>query len=66
MTDGPEVFYVKVSKQDTYALKSYSWTWKIEPAHDKTYYKTCVTSEDSDQPVLQLSMARGSRSPLFG
>ena len=23
----------------------------IEPAHDKTYNKTCVTSKDSDQPV---------------
>ena len=23
----------------------------FEPAHDKTYKKTCATSEDSDQPV---------------
>ena len=28
----------------------------FEPAHDKTYNKTCVTSKDSDQPVhLQIS-----------
>ena len=30
----------------------------IEPAHDKTYNKTCVTSKDSDQPVHTPSMAR--------
>ena len=24
---------------------------KSEPGHDKTYNKTCVTSNDSDQPV---------------
>ena len=29
-----------------------------EPAHDKTYNKTCVTSKDSDQPVHPSSMAR--------
>ena len=29
-----------------------------EPAHDKTYNKTCVTSKDSDQPVHTPSMAR--------
>ena len=29
-----------------------------EPAHDKTYNKTCVTSKDSDQPVHPPSMAR--------
>ena len=29
-----------------------------EPAHDKTYNKTCVTNEDSDQPVHLPSMAR--------
>ena len=23
----------------------------IEPDHDRTYNKTCATSEDSDQPV---------------
>ena len=28
-----------------------------EPAHDKTYDKTCVTRKDSDQPVHPLSMA---------
>ena len=30
----------------------------IGPAHDKTYRKTCVTSEESDQPVHLPSMAR--------
>ena len=29
-----------------------------EPAHDKTYNKTCETSKDSDQPVHPSSMAR--------
>ena len=29
-----------------------------EPANDKTYNKTCVTSKDSDQPVHSPSMAR--------
>ena len=29
-----------------------------EPAHDKTYYKTCVTTNDSDQNVNPPSMAR--------
>ena len=29
-----------------------------EPAHDKTYNKTCATSKDSDQPVHPLSKAR--------
>ena len=24
---------------------------RYEPAHKKTYNKTCVTSKDSDQPV---------------
>ena len=28
-----------------------------EPAHDKTYGKTCVTSKDSDQPVYPTNMA---------
>ena len=37
---------------------------QIEPAHDKTYDKTCVTSKDSDQPVqcflfIPLWIARG-------
>ena len=27
--------------------------YKTEPAHDKTYNKTCATSEDSDQPAHQ-------------
>ena len=31
---------------------------KIEPAHDKTYNKTCVISKDSIQPVHPPSMAR--------
>ena len=29
-----------------------------EPAHDKTYNKTCLTSKDSNQPVHPSSMAR--------
>ena len=29
-----------------------------EPAHDKTYNKTCVTSKHSDKPVHLLSIAR--------
>ena len=31
---------------------------KNEPAHDKTYNKTCVISKDSDLPVHPPSMAR--------
>ena len=30
----------------------------IEPAHDRTYNKTCVTSKYLDQPVHPPSMAR--------
>ena len=30
----------------------------IEPAHDKTYNKTCVTSKDSNQPVRPPDVAR--------
>ena len=30
----------------------------FEPAHAKTYNKTCVTSEDSDQPVHLYSLIR--------
>ena len=30
----------------------------FEPAHDKTYNKTCPTSEDSDHPVHLRSMIR--------
>ena len=30
----------------------------FEPAHNKTYSKTCVTSKDSDQPVHSPSIAR--------
>ena len=29
-----------------------------ELAQDKTYYRTCVTSKDSDQPVHSARMAR--------
>ena len=29
-----------------------------EPANDKTYNKTCMTSKDSDQPVHPPSMAK--------
>ena len=33
--------------------------WKlIEPAHDKTYNMTLVTSEDSDQPAHTRSLIR--------
>ena len=31
---------------------------QIEPAHDKTYNKTCATSEDSDQPAHPRSLIR--------
>ena len=30
----------------------------FEPAHKKTYNKTCVTSKDSDQPLHPRNMAR--------
>ena len=30
----------------------------FEPAHDKTYNKTCATSEDSDQPAHSRSLIR--------
>ena len=36
-----------------------------EPAHDKIYHKTCVTSQDLDQPVYPSSMARVSFIPLW-
>ena len=29
-----------------------------EPAYDKTYFKTCVTSEDSDQPAHPCRLIR--------
>ena len=29
-----------------------------KPAHDKTYNKTCATSEDSDQPAHPRSLIR--------
>ena len=29
-----------------------------KPAHDKTYNKTCATSEDSDQPAHPYSLIR--------
>ena len=31
---------------------------QYEPAHDKTYNKTCATSEDSDQPQYLHSLIR--------
>ena len=31
---------------------------KCEPAHDKTYSKTCATSKDSDQPAHPHSLIR--------
>ena len=34
-----------------------------EPAHDKTYNKTCKTSKDSDQPVHPTSTARALVHP---
>ena len=30
----------------------------FEPAYDKTYNKTCATSEDSDQPAHQPNLIR--------
>ena len=46
-------------------VKDATWQslhWKIlriyEPVHDKTYNKTCVTSNDSDQPEHSPSMSR--------
>ena len=38
----------------------------FEPARDKTYNNTCVTSEDSDQPVHPPSMAKLLIYPSFG
>ena len=35
----------------------------IEPAHDKTYIKTCVTSENWDQPVHLCSLSESSLIP---
>ena len=32
--------------------------FEIEPTHDKTYNKTCATSEDSDQPAHLRSLIR--------
>ena len=37
-----------------------------EPAHDKTYNKTCVTSKDSDHPVHPSSMSRVLVYPSLG
>ena len=31
---------------------------KNEPAHDKTYNKICLTSDDSDQPLHPSSLIR--------
>ena len=31
---------------------------RYEPAHDKSYNKTCVISKDSDKPIDPPSMAR--------
>ena len=31
---------------------------RLEPVHDKTYIKTCATSEDSDQPTHLRSLIR--------
>ena len=35
-----------------------TYTIRFEPAHDKTYNKTCMSSKDSDHPVHQFSMVR--------
>ena len=35
-----------------------------EPAHDKTYNKTCATSEDSDQPAHPRSLIRVFVDPM--
>ena len=40
--------------------------WKTyEPAHDKTYNNSCMTSKDSDQPVHSPSMAMVFVYPYF-
>ena len=38
---------------------------KFEPAHYKTYNKTCVTNKDSDQPVHPPNKARALIYPFF-
>ena len=38
---------------------------KFEPAHDKPYCKTCVTSRDSDQPVHPSGLARALVYPFL-
>ena len=43
---------------NTYKLSRNRLAGTIDPAHDKTYNKTCVTSKDSDQPVHPPSMAK--------
>ena len=40
------------------AAKKKSAGKRYEPAHDKTYNKTCVTSKNSDQPVHLCSLIR--------
>ena len=44
------------------AARLFIW---YEPAHDKTYNKTCVTSKNSDQPVRPPSMPRVLIYPVW-
>ena len=39
-------------------LSEYSETYEYEPGHFKTYYKTCATSEDSDQTAHSRRLIR--------
>ena len=36
----------------------FSWSLIFEPVHDKTYYKTCATREDWNQPANPRSLIR--------
>ena len=47
------------------ALSLDLYIYIIEPAHDKTYNKTCATSEDSDQPAHPRSLIRVFADRIF-
>ena len=52
-------FAVRIRKNDGLPKNASSENGHInEPAHDKTYNKTCATSEDSDQPAHPRSLIR--------
>ena len=58
-------FYSAVRMKKPCILSYPQSTQKLfEPAHDKAYNKTCVTSKDSDQYVYPPSAARVSLIPL--